>query len=498
MSIMAVRQDMSWQKVYQLVKSDYLKLALILGFAFYVAFIPHQGYAYPVHIDEWIHLACSNEIIEEASTLGLNSPFSGGAATGNQTLEFGFHLYWAMFQQVTGLSWLVIFKYFPAIIFVITVLSVYILGRREGFGWEAALCTCFILTTIRFLGPGFLVPVALGLLFIPLSLFIAFHLRGWRAYVLLFLFTLFLISAHAATAIGMSIALLAYIVLNLKKDFRHSLGLALALIVPFLVSLPWTFDLLLPTAKAFITAQPPLGFGLSYITQIPYLYGYLPTFLFAVGVFMMARRGMLKDWSLIIAPVLFLLLIGLFANLHRGNEVIYARSHLFLMLVMGIIGGYGLWKIRSIRLPERLKPAFLSRNLGGFLCLILLIPTLFFSIRTHLDARYYHTIFEYDYEAFVWIEENIGDEYDKAIVDPWKATAFTAITGKKVYSYIVGSISQADQRAYQFFEEGCSDTAFLKENGISIVYTYTHLTCDNPDLVQVREGIYLLPKEESD
>jgi hypothetical protein len=132
------------------------------------------------------------------------------------------------------------------------------------------------------------------------------------------------------------------------------------------------------------------------------------------------------------------------------------------------------------------------------LCLLLLIPTLFFSIRTHLDARYYHTIFEYDYEAFVWIEENIGDEYDKAIVDPWKGTAFTAISGKKVYSHIVGSISERDLRAYQFFEESCSDTAFLRQNGISIVYTYKHLTCDNPDLVQVREGVYLLPKEETD
>jgi hypothetical protein len=485
---------MSWHGLYQLVKSDYLKLAFILGLAFYVAFITHQGYAYPVHIDEWVHLAWSNQVIDEAGALGIANPFSGAANAPN--LEVGFHLYWAMFQQVTGISWLVIFKYFPAIIFVITVLSVYILGRREGFGWEAALCTCFILTTIRFLGPGFLVPVALGLLFIPLSLFLAFNVRNWYCYVLLFLFTLFLISSHAATAVGLVLVLAPYIVLNFRKDFRHSLGLALALIIPFLAAFPWTFHLFLPTVKAFITAQPALGPNLSYITQVPYLYGYLPTFLFVVGVFMMARRGTLKGWSLIIAPVLFLLLIGLFANLHRGSEVLYARSYLYLMLMMGIVGGYGLWRIRGIRLPERLKPAFLSRNLGGFLCLILLIPTLFFSLRTHLDAVYYHTIQEQDYEAFVWIEENVGDEYDKAIVDPWKATAFTAITGKKVYSYVVTSFSNTDIRAYQFFDEQCHDTAFLRENGISIVYTSQ--TCDNPDLVKLREGIYLLPEIETE
>jgi len=487
---------MSWHGVYQLVKSDYLKLVFILGLAFYVAFIPHQGYAYPVHIDEWIHLACSNEIIDEASTLGLANPFSGGAPIRVQSLEVGFHLYWAMFQQVTGISWLVIFKYFPAIIFMMTVLSVFILGRREGFGWEAALCTCFVLTTVRFLGPGFLVPVALGLLFIPLSLFIAFNLRNWYCYVLISLFTFFLILSHAATAVGLVIVLAPYIVLNLKKDFRHSLGLALALIIPFLASLPWVFHLLLPTFTAFITAQAPQGAALPYITQVPYLYGYLPTFLFIVGIFMMARRGMLKDYSLLIAPVLFLLLIGLFANLHRGNEVIYARSYLYLMLMMGIVGGYGLRRIRDIRLPEKLKPAFISRNAGSFLCLILLIPTIFFSVRTHLDTPYYHTIFTHDYEAFVWIEENIGDEYDKAILDPWKATAFTAITGKKVYSHVTTQLSDTDMRAYQFFEEHCSDTAFLKRHGISIVYT--RLTCDNPDLMELREDIYLLPEADTE
>ncbi len=487
---------MIWQGLYRLVKSDYLKLVFILGLAFYVAFIPHQGYAYPVHVDEWVHLACSKQMVEEARVLGLASPFSGGAPIGVQSLEVGFHLFWAMFQQVTGISWLVIFKYFPAVIFMISVLSVYILGRREGFGWEAALCTCFVPTTIRFLGPGFLVPVALGLLFIPLSLFIAFNLRNWCCYVLLFLFTFFLISAHAATAIGLVIALAPYIILNLRKDFRHSLGIALALVIPFLAPFPWIFHLLLPTAEAFITPQPPPEAGLPYITQVPNIYGYLPTFLFIVGIFLLARRGRLKDYSLLIIPLLFLVLIGLFVNLHRGSGVIYARSYLYLMLMMGIAGGYGLRRIRDIRLPGKLKSAFASRNMGSILCLILLIPTIFFSVRSHLDTPYYQMIDTQDYEAFVWVEENIGDEYDKAVLDPWKGTAFTAISGKKVYSYIIVAPYERQTRAYKFLQEGCSDTAFLRENGISIVYT--RRGCNNPDLVELREDVYLLPQVEAE
>lgn len=51
---------------------------------------------------------------------------------------------------------MVIFRYFPGIVFLMIVLSVYILGRREGFGWGAALFTCLIPTTVGIMGPAFL------------------------------------------------------------------------------------------------------------------------------------------------------------------------------------------------------------------------------------------------------------------------------------------------------------------------------------------------------
>ena len=46
------------------LKSDYLLLP-IMALAFYMAFIPHQGYPYAVHLDEWLHLAFSKETPEE-------------------------------------------------------------------------------------------------------------------------------------------------------------------------------------------------------------------------------------------------------------------------------------------------------------------------------------------------------------------------------------------------------------------------------------------------
>jgi hypothetical protein len=97
---------------------------------------------------------------------------------------------------------------------------------------------------------------------------------------------------------------------------------------------------------------------------------------------------------------------------------------------------------------------------------------------------------EKDYQAFVWIAENVAKEYDKAVLDPWKATAFSAITGRRVYTRIHEFPKPSDEEASKFLEGGCKDTAFLRENGISIVYTRGE--CRNPELVKVRENIYLL------
>ena len=112
---------------------------------------------------------------------------------------------------------------------------------------------------------------------------------------------------------------------------------------------------------------------------------------------------------------------------------------------------------------------------------------------------------EQDYEAFIWIRDNVEESYGKAILDPWKATAFVAITGKHIYSRIHAYPKPIDEEAYEFLRGGCTDTAFLRENGISIIYTRvydgarnrnTNYGSDNPDLVELAENIYLLMERE--
>jgi len=490
---------MSGRILLKLVQSDYLKLVLIVGLAFYLSFIPHYSYPYLVHLDEWIHLSCSNEIIKEAAAFGLTDPFKGGPPISNQLFEVGFHVYWAGFYLVSSIDWLGIFKYFPSIVFIITVLSVYILAKRQGFGWEAALMTCLIPTTVGIMGPGFLVPVALGLPFITISLFIAFYLRSWTSYVILFVLTLFLFSLHSATAIGLILILIPYILLNLKDNLKHSIGIILALVVPFFLAfliVPGIRDILvIPTARSLLVPHSIP----EYITipNIVKTYGYIPISLVLIGSFLLSIKGGRIPYGILFGCLILLLMLAIYYTLGYGVSMMYYRGIQYVMLMMGIIAGAGLMGIRKIRLPlwfsSRLKSPHITNNLGNILCIIIVGIMLYMAIPTRLQTIYYRMIDDKDYQAFVWIRDNVSNGYKKAILDPWKGTAFTAVTGKNIYAWIGERSEKDDIVASRFLEEGCKDTAFLKENDISIVYT--RLDCENPDLVEVQEDIYLLKQE---
>jgi hypothetical protein len=169
---------------------------------------------------------------------------------------------------------------------------------------------------------------------------------------------------------------------------------------------------------------------------------------------------------------------------------------MFMMLMLGIIAGAGLAGIRSFRLPSWLGGAnpLPAKVIGYVLCLVLIGATMATTLPKRQDTPYYHMINKQDYEAFVWIGNNVGEGYNKAILDPWKATSFSAITQKNVYTRIHARPEPSDQEAAQFLKGGCTDTDFLRENGISIVYTRE--SCSNPDLVEIREWVYILEESE--
>jgi len=347
---------MNLDTLHKTPKLDYIMLPLIMALAFYIAYLPHLNYPYPVHIDEWVHLTYSKAILAAGSTTFIE-PFLGKStiislSSGMDGLESGFHLLWGVFQSISGISWLNIFRYFPSIVFMMTALSVYILAHRKGFGLEAAFFTCLIPTTIGILGPAFLVPVAMGLLFIPLGLFLAFNLRNFWSYLTLFIFISFLLSMHAPSAIGLAIVLAPYILLNLKGKFKHSLGLTLALAAPILLLLPWMLDLVLYTAKNLLVTQPLPTYVI--FPRIITTYGYLPILFCLVGTFILAIRGKREDYGLTLGLLAMLLMLVIFFTFHYGLHIMYERGLMYMMLMASIVAGAGLMWLKNLSLPEKI------------------------------------------------------------------------------------------------------------------------------------------------
>lgn len=486
---------MFWQNCLKWVKSDYFKLIPILALAFYLAFVPHQSYPYPVHVDEWDHLSCANEIIKEARAFNLTDPYSGGPAIADQQVEVGFQTFWAVFHITSGINWNTIFKYFPAAIFMFTVLSVYILAKRRGFGWEAALLTCLIPTTIGILGPGFLVPVAMGLPLIIVSLFIAFYLRTWWSYILLAVFNSVLMTMHSATSVELILILIPYIIINLKGNFKHSLGMFLSLAIPFIlviVTIPAIKDIFINTVKSLVVQQSIPERHI--VPDIIVAYGYIPVLLCVLGACLMTIKKDKINYGLVFGLLVLLLMYFIYQNYGYGIGMIYLRGFQYICLMMSVVAGAGLMEIKDFKLPgvfrRWIKSRLVINNVGRVLCVLVIGAMLYLAIPSHQQTYYYHIIDNTDYKAFIWIKDNLGNEYDKAILDPWQGAPFTAVTGKKVYAWISERPGKDDRDAYAFLSSGCKDTAFLKKNGISIVYTRE--TCNNPDLVEVEQYIYLL------
>gem|GEM_PF-1295901 len=153
--------------------SALLKLTGLIGillFAFWVGMDPHWESKYPMHVDEYTVIGYTDAMLEEGS-LSAESPYRRDGRTVGRD-EVGFLITLGAVKEVSGLSWLGLYRVAPAAILVLLSFLVYVFGKRAGFGWAAALFIPLVPTSTRTLGPAFLVAFIMGLLLIVVALII--------------------------------------------------------------------------------------------------------------------------------------------------------------------------------------------------------------------------------------------------------------------------------------------------------------------------------------
>ena len=491
-----------------------LALGMIMGFAFYTSLIPRLDYSYPLHTDEWTHFAEARTIVTEG-TIPFFDPVTGEDRADPVTeetrssphFEVGYHLFLAEFQLLTGLPWLDMFRYLPSAVFALAALSAYIFGNRRGFGLEAALFASLVPTTVRFLGPALAVPVALGLFFVPLVLFLVSNYWASKGLPLVLLVLLsFLFIAHVPTAVFAGLIIAVYGVfqtlrraLTRRPVRRRALAhLATVLAAVALSSLPLLAynNWLVGAAVAEPLPQELLVAPGGIIPR----FGYVPYALFVLGLVLLARSGIRTDRALLVTTVL----VAAYAFLHYqfgvGNAALYSRSILYLSLLLLLIAGLATsdvrrWLAKVLSLRWAGGASFAA---AGLVLVAVMLPSLGLSLESRYEEQYYHRIGDTQYEDFVWMRDHLCTGYERALTEPQFGRAFAAITGRHVYAAIpttAAPVRPAEvDEAKLVLRDGVPDADWLRERGVSIVYTTRRV--ENPELVKVHDRVYVLPETE--
>jgi len=470
---------------------EVIVLIIILVFAFFMAFIPHLNYPYPVHWDEWRNISFTNSIMNSNSSSFLE-PFYGQYEYNLITLPEGnFFIFLGILHEVTGISFIFLYRLFPGLIFMCTVLSVYILCRSKGFGLEAAFLTCLIPSSTGILGPSFLVALSTGLMFTPIYMWLVYKAGNWQSYILLILFTFFLFFIHPPSATACIIIVIPGIILNIRNQWKSGLLQLMSVIAPALLILFVVFGLHMPSLEQLLSPQDIS----SYVNLPPLLqtYGYIPLILVFVGIVSLVARGGKDNLSVVFGFLLLLIALLVFVISGYGLSIFYERSLTIVLLLMSILGGAGLKWIRTTSIKtfssSNVKSMLLT-NTGNCLSAAIIIAILASSIPAHLKTDYYHIINTEDFRAFNWIKNNLVKKPGSALLDPWKANAFVALTDIYVVRNIYLSTEPEDLQIYKFLSDGCRDNTLIKDNDVSIIYNENE--CHNTDLIKINNNVYIV------
>jgi len=456
-------------------------LILIILLACFLTHYPHQNYPYLLHVDEWFHVAEAKQIVSGSHIdWYTGEKFSLG-------MEKAWHLTLALIYLVFKLSikqWI----YLPTILHITSILAVFyfvyrLYGKIEAF--ISSLLIAILPSNVTMGGPVFLIPINLSLIFIPLALLFAFKLTNIKTiynHILLFLLTTFLLYAHPPTAFVLLLILTIYLLLQIfsKEEKSKTIPLLSIIISSIIVSTPNY----LPFLHEKGISNIKFNFDV-YLHGIPLLYGILPSLFFITGAYIITKSKDKKSWSLLLTSLILILNILFFTRTGLTYFLPYQRTFIPLFLIMSIIAGKGYTELININKP--------TRKTGLILLIFLLLITTYTAIDRNTHENYYHIIDDKDYKSFLWIKNNTPTN-TAILLDPWKARALPPIAERRVYTVIPFGPNEEQlklvKKANKFFTDNCSNTTFLLENNITVIYTNTR--CINQDLIKIKENIYIL------
>ncbi len=421
-------------------------LVFTLIFLFLIFLGVHSGYPLPYHIDEWLHISLSVQIIEESGIKFVIPYFPDSILKGRvdyslHRLEAGFHILLSSFYILSGTDPVLSVGYLPGFIMLLTSLNiysfVYLLTKDYKPAFFSIIFFSGLKSHITLLGPWILVPQALGFGFIFLILYcfesgrnghLGLHIVG-----MVNLLGIALIHPQTAALLYLVFCVNSIITIingiigffrmtgirfmgrlnRLFSDYKSFLiGDFLYLFFPllgfsyflkilwkgtFYKTLDWFFT-------DFIFFGEMLAIPALYNPEFPLLfYGKLPAFIFVVGLLYIIykrRYGILISGIISTAPFLIMYHYEGFTILMSYERLLY-----YLFIFMTPIAGIGLWII--INIPLKLSK---KKNMISYLAPVIVLLVVYTVIDDYYLPRdqLAKAIKLNEYQAISWLSQGVG------------------------------------------------------------------------------------------
>ena len=499
----------------------------ILLFSFWVGMNPHWDYRYPLHVDEWFAIGYAQSTLD-AGGLQYASPYGQGEISFHP--EMGFHLLLGFLKTTAGLSWMGLYRVAPGLLLALLAFLTYAFGRRAGFGWAAALFVPLIPTSIRTLGPAFIVPVSTAMLFIPVTLLVLHTMqeesRGKSLWVLLLLIggTIFVHPTTEGAVTALAVTYLAVSVAGALTRRRYGEGARLLLAVGVRMLIPVAIlGLWIPSLAKRVLAQsipddPGQASGLLSTlgahTGFPEAFGIVAVAISIVGLFLFISRADSAQGYVLPLFASFLVAFQLiwYPRYQLGPVVLYERGWSYLALLMAILAGYGVaLYFRSVPAIASTAASRLHGLSRGWIAVPLWasgIAVVLFALTTGVVANeqrqaygnYYHIVDESIFADFRWMGQRTATGQTVAMGEPSMRWAYPPVAGPSgaVHQAVASPwTNQTADKKREMLVSGEADVPWLQGLDVSIFYacrpqTYTCQEMTGDGLFKVRRGVYLV------
>lgn len=343
---------------------------ITLLFTILLVYQPHLGYPWPLHVDEWHHIAESirlNNYGEYFEMLRSTSALKFGGT------EMGFHFFLFLLSWMFDLVWT--YQFLPAIWTALSSLILfYVTFKKTNKNFYIAWLTMIFFVSIRsnvnLTGLWFFTPLTFSIPFIFLyTYFFTEGLEKQNKRYLLYslLIALFLIPVHSISVLFALPAFFIYLIINYKEAIKLYKYLLAFLLIPLAGILFYKYTLDIPwpslSLKLMDNLQFKYGWGVlelhNALTEVYHWIGY---FLAIIGALFIIMSNNNKKYTFyLLWPITTFTLIIIYKLTGISYFSPYQRNLYYFAISLPMLSAIGFYSLINL-LRLNLKKIILNKK----------------------------------------------------------------------------------------------------------------------------------------